>query len=412
MLADLFPKVHRRYSSLPLLGPLLCDYAGWLFASGYPKHRVRMHLRTCARLEVIFVARGISGLTGLGAAELLACGPADSQEDCELSALVRALHRYLSAADRLSHPPSSQAERKVSEYRVHLERMRSLAPSTVRSHVRTAADFLESLGFEARPNCLAEIRCGEIEGFIRTTGIRISRASLQHVVAHLRGFLRFLASTGEVRTGLDAFIDTPRLYRSEQLPRALPWETVRALLRAIDQATPLGRRNYAIFLLIATYGLRPSDVVALKLEDIAWRAETIGICQRKTGVPLLLPLTDAVGAALVAHLRDRRPTQLREVFLRDRAPVGRLKPTAVGEAFQALARRSGLIPAQGVHCLRHSFAVHLLREGTPLRTIGELLGHRSAEATCVYLRLAALDLRVVALELPAAASRPQSDRQP
>jgi len=372
-----------------------------------------MHLRTCTRLEVILNSRGISGFAGLSAAELLACGPTDSQEDRELSALVRALYRYLSASGCLSHPPPCQVERKVSEYRMHLERTRGLSPSTVRSHARTVSDFLISLGFESCPKRLAQISCGDIEGFMRATGIRISRASLQHVVAHLRGFLRFLASTGEIRAGLDAFIDTPRLYRGEQLPRALPWETVRALLQSIDQATPLGRRDYAIFLLIATYGLRPSDIVALKLEDIAWRAGTIGICQRKTGVPLLLPLTEAVGSALVAHLRGRCPNQLphREVFLRARAPVGQLKPTAVGEAFQALARRSGLIPAQGVHCLRHSFAVHLLREGTSLRTIGELLGHRSAEATCVYLRLAIEDLREVALQLPGAASRAQPDAQ-
>ena len=111
-------------------------------------------------------------------------------------------------------------------------------------------------------------------------------------------------------------------------------------------------------------------------------------------------------------LRGGRPTQpYRELFLRDRAPVGVLKPTAVGEAFQALCRHSGLIPAQGVYCLRHSFAVHLLREGTALRTIGELLGHRTAEATCVYLRLAVDDLRDVSIPLPTASSRLGSEGQ-
>jgi site-specific recombinase XerD len=117
----------------------------------------------------------------------------------------------------------------------------------------------------------------------------------------------------------------------------------------------------------------------------------------------MLPLTAEVGAAILAYLRDGRPTlPHRQVFLRSRAPAGTLKPTALTEAFQGWVRRSGLpIPYQGPHCLRHSLAVHLLRQGTPLKTIGDLLGHRSTESTCVYLRLHVEDLRDVALDLPA-----------
>src|SRR2546429_6237431 len=90
--------------------------------------------------------------------------------------------------------------------------------------------------------------------------------------SHLRAFLRFLVSTGEIPQGLETQIDTPRVYRGEQLPRALPWETVRALLKAVDRTTPMGRRDYAIFLLIATYGLRACEVVTLTLDDVEWRA--------------------------------------------------------------------------------------------------------------------------------------------
>jgi len=87
--------------------------------------------------------------------------------------------------------------------------------------------------------------------------------------------------------------------------------------------------------------------------------------------------------------------------LRIRAPHGRLKPTAVSEVFQNQARKSGLnIPYQGPHCLRHSYAVHLLRQGTSVKVIGDVLGHRDAESTCVYLRLAIDDLRNVALDVP------------
>ncbi len=227
---------------------------------------------------------------------------------------------------------------------------------------------------------------------------------LSPFLPQLRAFLRFLATQHETRTGLDVEIDTPRLYRGEKLPRSLSWEVVRDFLTSIDRTSPRGMRDYAMFLLIVTYGLRASEIVSLTLDDVGWRTARIHVPQRKTKGPLLLPLTDEVGDCLIQYLRRARPSlPHRELFLRARAPVGVLKPTAVTEAFQIWSKRSGLeIPFQGAHCLRHSYAVHLLREGTSLKVIGDILGHRSAESTCVYLRLAVEDLRGVALSLPAA----------
>jgi len=164
----------------------------------------------------------------------------------------------------------------------------------------------------------------------------------------------------------------------------------------------MGMRDFAIFLLIVTYGMRANEVVGLQLEDIEWRKERIRVFQRKTGGNLFLPITDTVGTGLINYLQNGRPNlPCREVFLRARAPEGILMPTAVNEAFQAWGRRGGLgIPFQGPHCLRHSLAVHLLQQGASLKEIGDLLGHRNAESTCIYIRLAVEDLRDVALPLP------------
>jgi integrase len=157
-----------------------------------------------------------------------------------------------------------------------------------------------------------------------------------------------------------------------------------------------------MFLLIATYGLRTREVVAITLDDICWRQGRLRIRQSKTLSPLELPLTNEVSSAIVRHLkRTPPPSPYRRIFLRMRAPIGVLKRTAVGEAFQCLVRKSGLpIPSQGPHCMRHSLAVHLLKSGTPLKTIGDILGHRSAASTLTYLRLATEDLREVALPVP------------
>lgn len=402
MLAQLFPRIHARFSSLPLLGPHVEEFVVWLHAQGYPRLPIYLRIRETPRLEAYLRRRRIRSLQELSGAQLLSFAPADSQEDAYFAAVVRSLARYLDAKGLLARPPGTATEELISAYRSHLEWTRGFAESTRRHHGATAGEFLASLHLDAALAGLRRLRPCQIEAFVRVAGTRVCRESLQHQVSHLRFFLRFLAGRGQVPRGLDSSIDTPRLYRGERLPRALPWETVKAFLDAIDRSSPMGRRDYAMFLLIATYGLRTSEVAALRLEHVEWRARRIRVPRPKTKTTLILPLTDQVGAALLDYLRFARPRlRYREVFLRVRAPAGPLAPTAVTEAFQCWTRRGALpIPYQGPHCLRHSLAVHLLRQGTPLKTIGDLLGHRGAESTCVYLRLNVEDLRDAALDLP------------
>jgi len=403
MLIDLFPRAHARFSSLPVLGQHLDGFVDWLSAQGYPETPIRRRIRKTPHLEARLRRRRVRELSTLSRAQILGYAQQDSPADIYLAALVRSLAIYLEGLGLLVRPAATPCERLVTAYRDHLDRVRGLADSTVTHHSATASELLEFLGFDQDPAVLRQLGPQQIEAFVGAVAPRLCRASLQHTVAYLRSFLGFLASRGDVPGGLDGSIDTPRVYRGERLPRALPWETVQAFLAAIDRATPMGRRDYAIFLLIATYGLRTSEVAALRLDDVDWKAGRLRVPRPKTRTPIVLPLTQEVGAALVDYLRHARPElPYREVFLRVRAPTGPLAPTAVTEAFQGWTRRGALpIPYQGPHCLRHSLAVHLLRQGTSLKVIGDLLGHRSAESTCVYLRLHVDDLRDAALNLPA-----------
>lgn len=403
MLVDLFPRAHARFASLPLLGPHLDGFVGWLRVRGYPETPIRQRIRRTPHLDALLRRRRIRELSSVSRAQLLGFGPRDSQADHYLAALVRSLATFLEEQGLLASPATMPRERLVTAYRDHLARVRGLAGSTVAHHGATASELLEFLGFDRDPAVLPQLGSRQVEAFVVSMAPRRCRESLQHTVAQLRSFLRFLGNRGDVPAGLDSAIDTPRVYRGERLPRALPWETVQAFLNAIDRATPMGRRDYAMFLLIATYGLRTSEVAALRLDDIEWRADRLRVPRPKTRSPIVLPLTQEVGAALLDYLQRARPeSPFREVFLRVRAPAGALAPTAVTEAFQGWTRRGALdIPYQGPHCLRHSLAVHLLRQGASLKAIGDLLGHRSAESTCVYLRLHVDDLRDAALDLPA-----------
>lgn len=402
MLRSLLPKANRKFLSLPLLGPITDGFDDWLAANGFTRCSRKYSIRMLRLVDTNLRRQHIDEVAKLNHAVLDRCWKALMKVYPCGAGTVHTLERYLVTSGlilegrQLASQPSTLSE----EYMNHLRQVRGFAASTVSSHRRTAQCFLQHL--EGTGTALLCIRASNIESYIAKAGERLSRGSLQHDIAALRGFLRFLSTDGRAPTGLERQIDTPRLYRLEQLPRALPWETVRALLQSVDRTSPMGLRDYAMFLLIATYGLRAGEIVAISLEDIRWRQRILRIHQRKTSSPLELPLTNEVLAALVKHLeRTPPPAPYRRVFLRMRAPMGVLKPTAVTEAFQALVRKSRLgIPYQGPHCLRHSYAVHLLKNGTPLKTIGDILGHRTAESTSMYLRLATGDLREVALPVP------------
>lgn len=406
MLEKIYPRGHVRLLTLPLLGPHVREFTDWLVGEGYPPLPIRLRLQRVPDVDELLRRDGAACLGEVSAGDLLALAPRDSQEDMYLSAVVRSLARCFSAKGRLARPVPTPLEELVDAYVAYLDRVRGLAASTRANHAATAGELLAFVDFDGDPAPLRGLGSRDIEAFIKKVGARLSRASLQHAVGQLRSFLRFLGSRGVVDVGLDVLVDTPRLYRGERLPRSLPWKQVRALLAAIDRSTPMGKRDYAMFLLIATYGLRTCEVASLCLGDLRWRARQLHVARSKTRSFLVHPLTDEVGSALVDYLRHARPDLLhRQVFLRVRAPAGPIRPTAVTEAFQGWVRRSGLpISYQGPHCLRHSLAVHLLRQGAALKTIGDLLGHRSLESTCVYLRLHVEDLRNVALDLPPEAS--------
>lgn len=304
MLLDLYPRVHRRYTSLPIIGSVLDGYGTWLLKQGYSTDRTREYFRAAPRLTRQLQQGGVRRLSGLTRVRLLACAPADSQADPDLAALVRQLDRYFETElSRYPAPTSTRIEQRATAYTSYLEWVRGFAPSTCAYHRRTVTEFLTHLGYEKTPTGLCGLTRRDLETFLCAVGPRQTRASLQHVVSHLRAFLRFVTAAGEIPSGLDVQIDAPRVYRGEQLPRALPWETVQALLKVIDRTTAMGRRDYAMFLLIATYGLRACEVVTLTLDDVEWRAARLQVPQRKTRGTVWLPLTDEVGTVLLDYLR-------------------------------------------------------------------------------------------------------------
>jgi site-specific recombinase XerD len=404
MLVSLLPNTHTRYTLLPVLGGILEDLCPWLEARGYPPTGISRRIEAAPFLDECLRQHNIHSLSGCTAERLRACLPRQKRWTPQIAfALGRSLLKYLEERGILGATPPTASERLIHAYREHLERVRGLAAATVGRHAVLAGDFLRFLRYDDDLKCLSQVQASDLEAFVVQTSTRVGRITMQKVIAIMRSFLRFLAASGEIPVGLDRRLDSPRHHRGEQLVRALPWNDVLSLLRSIDRSTLKGCRDYAMLVLIATYGLRRSEVAGLAIDDIQWRARVIRVKRPKIGTPLAVPLTDEVATALVAYLRQRTgQANQRRLFLRVRAPWGPIEPTAVYDVFDAWATRAGVrVPELGgPHTLRHGLAMHLLRQGTPLKTIGDVLGHRTVESTGVYLRLQVEDLRDVALPLP------------
>jgi integrase/recombinase XerD len=410
MLTTLFPSTHTRYTSLPVLGMVLENLCSWLESRGYPTNAIIRRIQAAPFLDQCLRQRHVQSLSGCTAEQLRACFPREDRWTPQIAySLGRSLLSYLEERGDLASTPTA-SERLIDSYRQDLERIRGFATSTVWRHADLASDFLRFLRHEDDPQRLARIQPIDLEGFIAEASARVGRITMQKVIAIVRSFLRFLFVSGRAPVGLDRCLESPRHYRGQHLARALPWNEVLSILRAIDHSTVKGRRDYAMLLLIATYGLRRGEVSSLRLDDIRWRARVISVPRPKIGAPLAVPLTDEVATALLAYLRDRAADSgTRQLFMRVRAPRGPILPSAVGDAFDFWAARAGVrMPGLGgPHVLRHGVAMNLLRHGTPLKTIGDLLGHRSVESTGIYLRLQIEDLRDVALPLPTRDSCPE-----
>lgn len=291
----------------------------------------------------------------------------------------------------------------LDEYLAFLAHHRGLGEATLYFHRRWVRQFLAHLASRLPDGDVRALTIAIIDDFTRPLARAVGRRTQSQLVQVVRGLLRHLHRTG--RTGQDwsRCVQVPRRYRLATLPTTISLDEVRRLLAAVDQGSAVGRRNHAMLLLLAVYGLRAREVVDLRLEDVDWRARILRVRRSKTGRPLVLPLTAAVEQVIVSYLRHDRPqTGAREIFVRHvGTPVAfRKSSTVYALVRQAFDRAQVHATHRGPHVLRHALATHLVQRGFPLKTVGDLLGHHHPDSTLVYTKLAIEDLRDVALDVP------------
>lgn len=379
----------------------LTDFSAWLAARHYAPVVIHGHVWRLGAVLPRMPADTVRTRDEVNRAFDIGPGPAQRLK-C-FRATHRAYVRFLLAQGRLES--GDDDDRFVllrRRYDGHLKELRGLSLSTRQHQAHTVADFLVRA---LKPGQgLDVLTLTDVERFIALRSRELTRHSLQHVVAHVRAFLRYCYDQGEIEKPLD-FVDTPRTYRGELPPQALPWTQVQKLIASVDTGSKAGWRDHCILHLMAHYGLRPSEVVSLRLDSIDWDKAVLRVEQSKTGSDLLLPLAPQTLQILRRYLaqdRLRAETAHSELFLRTTGPSGALKRTAIGPMFAKRVRLANVgLDGQHVYRLRHTFAMQLLTRGVGVKAIGDLLGHRSLESTCAYLRLDIEMLRGVALDVPA-----------
>ncbi len=289
-------------------GAELKALAGWLAEQGHLRHPLRLHLHRVRKV--------------LDGCDRFQSGRMFKEEDLRQVFIVpgrsaygyictgRIFIRFLAATGRLAPVQRTDALGLLRlRYHHYLAEVRGLSQQSLKQHGATVADFL-SRGLTSDRG-LSGLTAADIEAFVQIKSQTNNRQSLQHIIAQMRAFLRYCGDHLEAPSGLDV-IDTPRVYRGELLPRALDWTIVRRLLASIWRRSPRDWRDYTVLHLMAYYGLRPSEIAALRLDAVDWQAGTLRVDQRKTRSVLVLPLAARTLCLLRRYLsRDNLDENLR-----------------------------------------------------------------------------------------------------
>lgn len=270
--------------------------------------------------------------------------------------------------------------------------------STVSLYLERFYSYLAEQGVTKIP----EISEQHIHGFLCfLTGY--SNSTKDHTMRTVRQFMGFCHKNGYHPTELSEKVPGVHYDKRSRIPSAYSYDDIMKLLALVDRANPIGKRDYAVLMLLTRLGIRCGDICNLTYENIDWERNVISFTQHKTGKALTLPLLEDVGLAVIDYLKFGRPKcESTNIFVRHRAPIIPMVSKSYYYMVSRYINKAGLHvqgKKRGPHSLRHSLASRLLEENVPLPVISEILGHASTNTTAVYLSIGTDKLRMCALEV-------------
>ena len=302
-------------------------------------------------------------------------------------------------------PPFTPHDRIFNEFEEYLRTERGLAPRSIVRHLPTIRRFLHEV-CPSGADGLGKISQKSVIGYIERHAQDWSPKTGKVMCWSLRAFLRYLYYKGLHSASLAGCVPSMRRWTLVTLPTYLSAAQVQKALDGCDRTTLMGRRDYAILMLLAKLGLRADEVATLTLDDIDWRAGEM-LVRAKGRQRARMPMPPDVGAAVIAYLRNGRPkSSCRRLFIRTLAPhVGFASASAITWIAKTALNRAGIegCAHRGAHIFRHSLATELLRSGATLSEIGQLLRHGSHDTTRIYAKVDIEALRTLSLAWPGGA---------
>jgi site-specific recombinase XerD len=392
----------------PPLGLEVDGFCQWLHEQGYSRSAMRSHIAKVSQFNWYLHRLGIRDCgevqelhaDGFIAQHLRKHGRVCSRYT---AAAIRCLMKYLSIRGVLTSTAQSPPyEVLLNAYTEDLRHHRDLADSTIKIYRHYLIPFLQSLDGSDTLKSLSEVSPRQIHAFFAEHVQGKADGTRGQIHATLRTFFAFCARQGYVSGHLAEAVPKVFRYRLANVPRHISEKNAQKLLESIDRSTPAGRRDYAIVLLLHTYGVRGAQIRSLCLEDIQWRQSRIRFRSCKAGKEIVDPLTDQVGESLLDYLRYGRPKSAYcEVFLTAHAPFHPLKADTL---YTMIAARMHMVGATGTawgpHAFRHAFATCMLNAGQSLKAIADMLGHRNVNSTFIYTKVDFETLKQLPLDWP------------
>ena len=396
------PETRLRLRQGPL-GGYMDRYADWLAEQGFCRVHARLQL---AQISDFSRWLGEQGLT------LVKVQPAtiDSfledrrrrvKPHAERSTLQRFLRLVRPEACREASLPPTASQVLLQDFRRHFLEERGAAHVSYLTFQPILQQFLSDCFPDGTIDC-TRLTAEEVIGFVRRQARRRSSGRAKVLVTALRVFLRYLRQRGDITSDLAASVPCVAMWSGSTIPKFLARDQVRQVLAQCDRNCALGKRNFAILLLLGRLGFRADEIVRLTLDSIEWEKGCIAF-RGKGGYWAQMPLPADVGEAIVGYLqRGRPPSACRRLFLRHVAPkTGFANSGAIASLVRRAIIRAGInSPRKGSHLFRHSLATRMLNEGSSLPEIAELLRHQSIETTNLYAKVDIHALRSIALPWP------------
>ena len=420
MLEDYFKNSNTLHDMrLGPVGPYLDEISENLKSEHYSRGTIRGHLQSMAHLSRYLVWKGVKSV-GNGITRQIDDFLKNHLPNCNCKRTNRgtfahvapAMHRLLDflkrkqvIRDTVKNITPDSIDGVLARYRAYLANIRSLAPSSIVNYNHMAELYLAARRSRNRTLDLPSLTSADVmEMFDAVVPMHPSFDWHRGACSCLRDLLRFLHWERITPANLAGDVPQVRKWSMAELPEALTRDDLMRLLQTPDRSTPLGKRDYAVMVLLSTIGMRASEIVNLEFGHIHWRRRIIVVPGIKTRREHEMPLTDTAFEALSDYILNARPKcESRRVFIRSTAPIrGFASSAAVTTIVSRHTVKSGIQREKhkGSHMLRHTFATLLVNRGASVKTISDMLGHASLDTTRIYSKVDLTSLRRIVCEFP------------